>query len=132
MNASSPQKLPFGLLELDAAGAVIRYSPASDQRSEVRARDILGRHFFTEVVPDERVKGFQARFHLFMEHGQTLDRFDTSFASAEGQIKVQVLLARIKEKSEQGGGRIALVRIMPEQEQAPRLKQTGEETRLWY
>lgn len=114
MNYPSLTKLPFGLLELDTSGAVIRYSPAAEQNSDVQAQDVLGRHFFTEVVPNQQVKDFQARFHLFMSHGQTVDRFSTTFDSADGQIKVQILLARINEKTENGTQRLALVRIMPE------------------
>jgi hypothetical protein len=43
-----------------------------------------------------------------------VDRFSTVFDSEEGQIKVQILLARISEKVAQGNERLALVRIMPE------------------
>ena len=114
MNISSHSRLPFGLLELDTSGAVIRYSPASERNSDVKAQDVLGRHFFTEVVSNDQVKDFQARFQLFMAHGQTVDRFSTVFDSEEGQIKVQILLARISEKTAQGSERLALVRIMPE------------------
>ena len=53
MKDSSHTKLPFGLLELDSNGAVIRYSPASEQHSDMKAGDVLGRHFFSEVLPDE-------------------------------------------------------------------------------
>jgi photoactive yellow protein len=96
------------------SGDVIRYSPASEQDSGVKAQDVLGRHFFTEVVPNAPVKNFQARFQLFMAHGQTVDRFSASFDSEGEQIKVQILLARISEKTVQGSKRLALVRIMPE------------------
>lgn len=106
--------LPFGLLELDAAGAVIRYSPAFEQNPQVKSDDILGRNFFTEVLPTPEIKEQQARFRLFMAQGQTKDQFSTTFPSAAGPIKVQILLARMTEKSEYGSGRLALVRIMPE------------------
>ena len=115
MNDSSQTKLPYGLLELDAEGAVIRYSPASEQHSDVEASDVLGRHFFQEVLPDEHLKEIQARFHLFMAHGQTVDRFSTSFDSPEGQVKVQILLARITGQAERGQERLALVRLMLEE-----------------
>jgi photoactive yellow protein len=114
MNNHSHIKLPFGLLELDKSGAVIRYSPASEQNSDVKAQDVLGRQFFTEVISNKQVKDFQARFNLFMAHGQSVDRFSASFDSEEGQIKVQILLAKISEKVAQGSERLALVRIMPE------------------
>lgn len=114
MNDSSPSKLPYGLLELDPEGEVIRYSPASEQNSDMKAGDVLGRDFFREVLPDEHLKEAQARFQLFMAHGQTIDRFSTSFDSREGRIKVQVLLARIKTQTKSNNERLALVRLMPE------------------
>lgn len=106
-------KLPFGLLELDAAGEVIRYSPASEQRPDVQAKDILGRQFFKEVVSDKKVKDFEPRFQLFMKQGQTVDRFSASFPSEAGEIKVQFLLARLDRKGSKGSEHLALVRIMP-------------------
>ncbi|HJU53722.1 MAG TPA: hypothetical protein VJ715_04085 [Pyrinomonadaceae bacterium] len=106
-------KLPFGLLELDAAGEVIRYSPASEQRSDVQAKDVLGRQFFNDLVRDKKVKDFEARFQLFMRQGQTVDRFSASFPSEAGEIKVQFLLARLDNKAHKGGEHLALVRIMP-------------------
>ena len=49
-----------------------------------------------------------------MEYGQSIDRFSASFDSDEGQIKVQIMLARISKKIGNGSERLALVRIMPE------------------
>ncbi|MDQ3818466.1 MAG: PAS domain-containing protein [Acidobacteriota bacterium] len=114
MKAYSHARLPFGLLELDPKGEVIRYSPASEQSSDVKVGDVLGRQFFSEVLPDEHLKEAQARFHLFMAHGQTIDRFSTSFDSAEGRVKVQLLLARIKPLMKSESERLALVRLMPD------------------
>jgi photoactive yellow protein len=113
MKASSLKtKFPFGLLELNADGAIIRYSPASEQFSEVHSKDVLGRHFFREVLPDGELKDFQTRFQLFMLHGQTVDRFSASFDTEEGLIRVQILLAKMTAHS--GQDRLALVRLMPE------------------
>jgi photoactive yellow protein len=107
--------LPFGLLELDAGETVVRYSPASEQSPKVKLDDILGRNFFTEVLPTPEIKDQQARFRFFMAQGQTRDQFSTTFQTEEGQIKVQILLARLTENSEHGCERLALVRIMPEE-----------------
>jgi|ERR1043165_4480668 photoactive yellow protein len=111
-DSSRRTKLPFGLLELNADGDVIRYSPVSEQFSEAHASDVLGRHFFREVLPEGAFKDFQTRFQIFMLHGQTVDRFSASFDSEEGLIKVQILLAKMTAKS--GQDRLALVRLMPE------------------
>ncbi|HEY0006951.1 MAG TPA: PAS domain-containing protein [Pyrinomonadaceae bacterium] len=117
MNAE-PLSYPFGLLELDARGTVIRYSPASEQNPNVKALDVLGRDFFKDVVPVEQVGEFQNRFQTFMAQGDSIQRFTSTFPSESGQIKVQILLARITEKTEAGRERLALVRIMPEQPNA--------------
>jgi photoactive yellow protein len=106
--------LPFGLFELDAAGTVIRYSPASESAPAVEARAIWGRNFFTEIAPVEQVVGFRLRFHSFMASGQAVERFTTTFKHGEQNIKVQIMLAHITEKSDDGRKRLALVRIMPE------------------
>ena len=110
---TSHTKVPFGLLELDAAGEVIRYSPASEQNPDVKAKDILGRQFFKEVVSNKKVRSFEARFQLFMKQGQTVDRFSASFPSDAGEVSVQFLLARLDKKANEGGEHLALVRIMP-------------------
>jgi hypothetical protein len=43
----STNGIPYGLLELDPTGIVVRYSPASEQNQIVKADEILGRNFFT-------------------------------------------------------------------------------------
>ena len=96
-------------------GTVVRYSPTSEQSPRVKSNDVLGRNFFTEVVPAPEIKDRQARFRLFMAEGQTKDQFSTTFPTKEGHIKVQILLARITGKSEHGSEHFALVRIMPEE-----------------
>jgi photoactive yellow protein len=116
MNAqSSHTQLPYGLLELDASGLVVRYAPAFEQTPSVRLDNVLGQNFFTEVVRAPEIKDCQARFRLFMEHGQTTERFTTTFPSEQGPVKVQIMLARIFEKTEHRFERLALVRIMPEE-----------------
>jgi photoactive yellow protein len=115
MNArSSHAKLPYGLLELDASGLVVRYAPAFEQNPGMESADILGHDFFTEVMPATEVQACQSRFRLFMAQGQATDKFSATFTSEQGPVKVQILLARILEKSERGTERFALVRIMPD------------------
>jgi len=111
---SSHTELPYGLLELDASGRVVRYAPAFEQTSKVKLDDILGHNFFTEVMPATEVKDCQARFRLFMEHNQATDKFNTTFPSEQGPIKVQIMLARILEQAKGGVEQLALVRVMPE------------------
>ena len=106
--------LPFGLLELDAAGTVIRYSPAAEQNSPIQAQDILGRNFFTEVAPCEQVSEVKSRFLAFMAFGDAVQKFSIICPVEQRNIKIQIMLARVTETGEHGRERLALVRIMPE------------------
>jgi photoactive yellow protein len=106
--------IPFGLYELDPEGVVVRYGSPLGKDSGVPSADILGRNFFTEVVPVEQVADFRDHFHDFMASGQSVDRFMAKFTHGRQKVKVQVMMAHITERSEEGRRRLALVRVMPE------------------
>jgi photoactive yellow protein len=106
--------LPFGLLELDAAGTVVRYSPAAEQNSPVQSQDIIGRNFFTEVAPCEQVNEVRSRFLAFMAFGDAVQKFSITCPVEDKSIKIQIMLARVTEMLDEGRERLALVRIMPE------------------
>ncbi len=80
--------LPFGLLELDASGIVIRYSPASEQRSPLQPQDILGRNFFTELAPCEQIGEVKSRFLAFMAFGDAVQKFSITCSTEEKNIKI--------------------------------------------
>jgi photoactive yellow protein len=106
--------IPFGLLDLDKKGVVRRYCPANEQELNGSKSDFNGRNFFTEVLPVEQVKDFQESFHDFMAHGESVQKFSTTFAHQGELIKVQIMLAHITDRSEGRDKRLALVRIMPD------------------
>ncbi|MGA9997932.1 MAG: hypothetical protein WBP93_21135 [Pyrinomonadaceae bacterium] len=105
--------VPYGLIELDAVGTVIRYSPAREQRAQ-DARSIVGQNFFNEVAPFAEVKELKSRFLSFMAFGDAIQRFTIKVPLEEQGIKIQILLARITEQTERGRERLALVRLMPD------------------
>jgi photoactive yellow protein len=108
-----PHTFPFGLLELDAAGTVVRYSPA-EQKSNVQPQDILGRNFFTEVAPCAQVNEVKSRFLSFMAYGDAVQKFSITCPHEEKSIRIQIMMARVTEILGDGRERLALVRIMPE------------------
>lgn len=114
MSSTLSPTLPLGLLELDAAGNIIRYSPAAEQHSPIHPRDVLGRNFFTEVAPCDEVTEVRGRFLNFMAFGDAVQKFSIICPQKPQNIKVQIMLARMSERLEQGRERLALVRIMPE------------------
>ncbi|HYO98665.1 MAG TPA: hypothetical protein VER76_00450 [Pyrinomonadaceae bacterium] len=110
--------VPFGLLDLDEQGIVCRYCPSNERELNGSKLDYSGLNFFTEVLPLQQVKDFQEPFHNFMAHGESVQKFSTTFDHRGKPVKVQIMLAHITERSEGRGKRLALVRIMPERSQS--------------
>jgi photoactive yellow protein len=113
MVATLSHTLPFGLLELDAAGTVIRYSPAAEQNAPAHSQDIVGRNFFTEVAPCEQVNEVKSRFLAFMAFGDAVQKFSITCPGEDESVKIQIMLARVTELLDERRERLALVRIMP-------------------
>jgi PAS domain S-box-containing protein len=111
----SLRSLPFGLFELDEAGTVIAFSPAAERYSEVRAADVVGRNFFTEVLTPEQSGELQGTFNSMMPKVEAVERLTSFFPSEQGEVKVQMVLAHLPQKEGEEKKRLALVRLMPEE-----------------
>lgn len=115
INKDQSSVMPFGLLELDGKGTVVHYSPAREQKSGAWERDeIVGRNFFDDVVPVLPVREFKDRFLRFMTSGDSVQRFTIRFPFEQQEVRVQIMLAHISERTERRSERLALVRLMPE------------------
>lgn len=110
---AEPATIPYGLIELDSSGTVIRYSPACEKNSE-ELPNIIGQNFFNEVAPFAEVKELKGRFLSFMAFGDSIQRFSIKVPFNGQSVKIQILLARITEQTERRRERLALVRMMPE------------------
>jgi photoactive yellow protein len=107
--------IPFGLLELDGQGTVVHFSPARETEAGNGAHDqVVGKNFFDDVMPVLPVKEFKDRFLRFMSIGESVQRFTIKFPFEQQDVRVQIMLARITERSERTSERLALVRLMPE------------------
>jgi photoactive yellow protein len=106
--------IPFGMFELNAAGVVVHYSPKSEDERDALQNNIVGRNFFDEVVAISQVEELKSRFLNFMADGTSVERFTVSFPYNQNNVKVQIVMAHVSEKSENGRERFALLRVMPE------------------
>ena len=59
--------LPFGAIELDEEGRILRYNQTEAHISGRTAEDVVGRNFFTEVAPCTNVQEFAGRFRQGMK-----------------------------------------------------------------
>jgi photoactive yellow protein len=106
--------IPFGMFELNATGTIIHYSPANEERRQELAGKVVGRNFFDDFFYTSQVENLKSRFHAFMAHGTSVDRFTTTFPYHQESVKIQVVMAHLSEKTENGRERFALIRLMPE------------------
>ena len=54
--------LPYGMIQLDSRGVILRYSSAETRLSGLTADECVGRHFFDEIAPCTHVREFYGRF----------------------------------------------------------------------
>ena len=86
-------RLPFGLLELDATGHVRKYNAAEEALSGLQRDAVLGRDFFKEVAPCTRVREFEGVFREMVERAETARRtFDFLFRFAGGDRFVHIAM----------------------------------------
>lgn len=55
-------KLPFGAIQLDTEGNILRFNEYEANLSNRRAPEAIGKNFFNEVAPCTRVQQFHGRF----------------------------------------------------------------------
>lgn len=109
-------QIPFGMFELDAAGTVLHYSPATEEKRGAHSNGIVGRNFFNDLISIAQIEALKGRFLSFMADGDSVERFTISFPYNHSSIKVQIVMAHVTEKSENGRERFALIRLMPEKQ----------------
>jgi photoactive yellow protein len=73
--AAELDALPYGMIQLDASGVVLRYSSAESRLSGMTAESCLGRSFFDEIAPCTHVREFYGRFR----DGVAAGRLDAVF-----------------------------------------------------
>jgi photoactive yellow protein len=62
--------LPYGMIQLDSQGVILRYSAAESRLSGLSAAECVGRNFFTDVAPCTAVAEFEGRFREGVRAGQ--------------------------------------------------------------
>ncbi len=55
--------LPFGAIQLDARGTVLRFNDYEANLTGRKPENVIGRNFFEEVAPCTNVREFAGRFH---------------------------------------------------------------------
>ena len=75
LSAEELDALPYGMIQLDPRGTVLRYSNAEARLSGLSAGETVGRNFFRDVAPCTQVAEFFGRF----QEGVRAERLDAVF-----------------------------------------------------
>ena len=75
LSAAELDALPFGMIQLDEAGTILRYSTAETRLSGLTSDECVGRSFFTDIAPCTHVAEFFGRF----QEGVRAERLDVTF-----------------------------------------------------
>jgi photoactive yellow protein len=62
LSAAELDALPYGMIQLDSRGTILRYSSAESRLSGMTADECVGRNFFEQVAPCTHVQEFYGRF----------------------------------------------------------------------
>ena len=75
MSAAELDQLPYGMIQLDAAGRILKFNSVESRLASLPQQQQIGKHFFTEVAPCTKVQDFYGRF----KEGVIRESLDSSF-----------------------------------------------------
>lgn len=96
-SAATERRLP-GLVELDSAGTVIFFKWDGEEKVSQSQSDLIGRNFFSEVVPFENISELREYFEAFDRGRSSTSSFLFNCKYEDGSERVRILLARLHEK----------------------------------
>ncbi|HEX8145475.1 MAG TPA: hypothetical protein VF553_23100 [Pyrinomonadaceae bacterium] len=101
----------FGLVELGADGTVLYSRIEGDSDRPCPAPNITGRNFFSEIAPFQNVEEFKKCLDSFCRSSQQANSIPFTCLYEDGPVRVKVLLARVRERSEHDVTKSILVHI---------------------
>lgn len=84
--------LPYGVIQLDAAGIVLRYNSFEAGLSGLSRQKVIGKNFFKQIAPCTDLQQFYGRFRDGIAAGELHCTFRFHFAFAQRPCDVTVTL----------------------------------------
>jgi photoactive yellow protein len=102
-------KLPYGLICLDAQGRVVHYNDTESRLAQLPKERVIGRSFFGEVAPCARVREFEGEFKELVRDPSTVRvrSFDFIFRFRHSEQHVTIVMTPARQR---GLYNIALLR----------------------
>lgn len=80
--------LPFGVIQINAGGTVLRYNTFESRLSHLAAEYVIGKNFFAEIAPCTKVANFYGRFEKARALGVVDEQFEFVFPFPHGHREV--------------------------------------------
>jgi photoactive yellow protein len=84
--------LPYGVIQLDPLGTVLRYNAFEAGLSGLKKQDVVGKNFFKQIAPCTDLQQFHGRFRDGVAAGELHCTFRFHFAFKERPCDVTVTL----------------------------------------
>lgn len=96
LSPSELDALPYGMIQLDSNGNILRYSSAETRLSGLTADQCVGRSFFDEIAPCTHVQEFYGRFLRGVEAQQLDAVFTFRFAFVPPKdVRIHMFYSRV-------------------------------------
>ncbi|MDX1582459.1 MAG: PAS domain-containing protein, partial [Thermoanaerobaculia bacterium] len=92
LTPSDLDRLPFGVIQLDRSGTILRFNEYEANLSNRRAPETIGKNFFEDVAPCTDVRDFHGRFREGIEAGDLHVSFPFIFRFPRKARRVDVTL----------------------------------------
>ncbi len=96
MSSDELDALPYGMIQLDASGRILRYNAVESRLASLPQERAVGRQFFTEVAPCTKVQQFYGRFKdgVVRESLDVAFEFHFAFKQAPRDVTVRLFYSR--------------------------------------
>jgi photoactive yellow protein len=96
MTPAELDTLPYGMIQLDAAGRILKYNAVESRLASLPQSHAIGKQFFTEIAPCTKVQAFYGRFREGVIH-ESLDatfQFHFAFKQHPRDVTVRLFYSR--------------------------------------
>ncbi|MDC0714979.1 PAS domain-containing protein [Stigmatella sp. ncwal1] len=92
LSAAELDTLPFGLIQLDRAGRILKFNQTEAKLARINRDRQLGRNFFDDVAPCTKVREFYGRFVQGLKQRSLYETFGFIFKFDHGWRNVAITM----------------------------------------
>jgi photoactive yellow protein len=92
LTAKDMDTLPFGLIQLDRTGRILKFNQTEANLARINRDRQLGKNFFDDVAPCTKVKEFYGRFQQGLRERSLYETFGFVFKFDHGWRNVAITL----------------------------------------